>query len=151
MTDAVAREVMEHATRFVGMKPDGPLRRCMILHGAGGLVREIGGEVGIQPNAVRAYLSRGWRRLAAHHWTPHELAQLAEVATAAMLRTSARAYDEREHAEGLVAAAANSRRYTRPTPTYDANGRLVGGRDPQVSVDDVLRILRGWDGMRRIF
>lgn len=137
MTDEQARAVMEFATRFCGMKPKGRLRTYMILHGEGMKPEAIAAQFEVTPNLVRAYLSRGWRRIAAHHWTEWEKAELAEVANR-ILYPELKEYTS---CSMVVEAAKGRRRFRDQAPDMDENGRDVASRGPLVTADDLLRWL----------
>lgn len=138
MTDDAARAVMEHATRFCRMKPKGRLRTYMILHGEGMTPDAIAAKYEVTPNLVRAYLSRGWRRIAAHHWTEWEQRELAEVANR-ILHPELREYTT---CAMIVEAAKGRRQFRDQAPDLDENGREVASRGPLVTAHDLLRWLR---------
>lgn len=145
MTEGQCVEVIEHAARMTRMA-DQP-KRTLILQARGYSYPAIAGELRVTQAAARKYASRGWRVIGRRTWHDYELQQLQAVANQIL----AEGESLEAHAAGLLAAAKNSRRVTPVTPTYDENGRQVGGRDGLISIDDVIQLLLGWNGMRRLF
>lgn len=149
MTEAQAVGVIEHAAELMRPKLSDEIRDAIILQVRGYQHKGIAAELGISPIAARQRTSRGWRKLSRYPWKEWEVQQLVAVAEKIIVRQLGET--PIEHAEGLWEATRNSRQVTPPTPTYDSNGRVVGGRDAQVSVDDILRLILGWGGMKLIF
>lgn len=146
MTDAQAEAVMEFATLFAGLKKDGRLRKCLIMHGGGYSPAAIAAHLtktdyrtkDVTPAMVRAYLARGWRRLAAHRWTEFEVGQLNDVAE----RIINPAVREHTSCAMILDAARGVHRFRDQSPEYDERGREVASRGPLVSVDDLVAWLK---------
>ena len=145
MTEAQCVEVIEHAARMLRMA--GKPKEALVLQARGYTYKAIAGEMRATQATVRKYASRGWRAIAGRVWQDWELQQLQAVANKILDTTQTL----EEHARDLQEAAKNSRRVTPRPMDYDDLGRPVAGRDNQVSVDDIIRLLLGWNGMRRLF
>lgn len=136
MNEAAAREVMEYATRFCGMSEDHlkKTRKTMIDWASGMTPQEIAAADKIKIKSVWRRIHRGLTIIRAHHWTPFEKDQLAQVAE----RILSPGLTDREYAEGILDAARNARKSRDEAPEVDENLRPIAQRGPLVNADDVL-------------
>jgi hypothetical protein len=103
----------------------------------------IAAEMGITVSAVRAHISKGWKKIRAYLQRPTRIEHLHHTVTLArQARHQEQARPYRAEAHRLLHGMQGPPRPDPSTPLLDENYRKVAGRDPLVDVHDAEEVIR---------